>query len=75
MSSSQTRKRSSRLESQQEAIVDSAKRQLQEVGTTAQDAVTSGVWAYPVLVRSAREILQVSARVSRSKYSDPLIFR
>ncbi|CAD6579280.1 MAG: hypothetical protein TREMPRED_002441 [Tremellales sp. Tagirdzhanova-0007] len=49
MSSSQTRKRSSRLESQQEAIVDSAKRQLQEVGTTAQDAVTSGVWAYPVL--------------------------
>ena len=75
MSSSQTRKRSSQFETQQEAIVESVKRQVQEVGTVAQDAVTSGVWAYPVLVRGTREILQVPARFSRTQSIESPRFR
>ncbi len=51
MSLPQTRQRSSRLDSHSDAVVESAKRQVKEVGTVAQDAVTSGAWAYPILVR------------------------
>ncbi len=50
MTSPQTRKRSSVLDSQREAFIDSAKRQVGEVGTVAKDAMVSGAWAYPILV-------------------------
>ena len=50
MASPQTRKRTSRLDDQRDAVVESAKRQVKEVGLVAQDAVFSGAWAYPILV-------------------------
>jgi hypothetical protein len=46
-----TRQRQSRLSQGQEAITESAKRQVGTVTTVAQEAVTSGAWAYPLLVR------------------------
>ena len=50
MSSPQTRRRTSRLSQSREAIAESAKRQVSDVGTVATEAVTSGAWAYPLLV-------------------------
>ena len=50
MSSPQTRRRSSRLSGPQEALTESAKRQLRDAGGVATEAVTSGAWAYPLLV-------------------------
>ena len=44
------RKRQTRLSQGGEAISESAKRQVSEVGNVASDAVTSGAWAYPLLV-------------------------
>ncbi|WVQ84119.1 hypothetical protein IAT38_006264 [Cryptococcus sp. DSM 104549] len=49
MSSPQTRKRTQRLQSHGETITETAKRQVLEVGHIAQDGVTSGAWAYPIL--------------------------
>ena len=57
MSSPQTRKRKSRLDAPRDAIIDSAKRQLSEAGAVAADAITSGAWSYPVLVRDLARTL------------------
>ncbi|KAK1922928.1 hypothetical protein DB88DRAFT_493169 [Papiliotrema laurentii] len=43
------RKRQNRLSQSGEALTESAKRQVAEVGHVASDAVTSGAWAYPLL--------------------------
>jgi len=48
-----TRKRQNRLSQQGEALTESAKRQVGEVGNIASDAVSSGAWAYPILVSQA----------------------
>ncbi|WVF69993.1 hypothetical protein IAT40_004778 [Kwoniella sp. CBS 6097] len=48
MSSPQTRKRTSRLQATGDSISESAKRQVGEVRDTAQDAITSGAWGYPI---------------------------
>ncbi|WWD22116.1 hypothetical protein CI109_106605 [Kwoniella shandongensis] len=49
MAASQTRQRTQKLQSTADTITESAKRQVKEVGDTAQDALTSGAWAYPLL--------------------------
>ena len=56
MSSPQTRKRTPQLDKQRDAFAESAKRQVMEVGTVAQDAVVSGAWAYPLLVGSVQPL-------------------
>jgi hypothetical protein len=48
------RKRQNRLSQSGEALTESAKRQVAEVGHVASDAVTSGAWAYPLLVSLPR---------------------
>jgi len=49
---STTRKRQNRLSQGSNALTESAKRQVAEVSNVASDAVTSGAWAYPILVCS-----------------------
>ncbi|KAE8538597.1 hypothetical protein D1P53_004959 [Cryptococcus gattii VGV] len=49
MSSSQTRKRSQGLKLTSETVAESVRRQVQEVGTIAQDGLSSGAWIYPLL--------------------------
>ncbi|WVR04485.1 hypothetical protein IAU60_001489 [Kwoniella sp. DSM 27419] len=48
MSTPQTRKRTSRLQQTGDNVADSAKRQVKEVTDTAQDAITSGAYVYPI---------------------------
>jgi hypothetical protein len=50
MSAPQTRQRKSRLSEPREAVTESAKRQVSEVRDVATGAITSGAWAYPIMV-------------------------
>jgi hypothetical protein len=51
MAASEVRQRTSGgLSSVQDNLAESAKRQVNEVTVAARDAVSSGTWAYPLLV-------------------------